>query len=101
MLTNPKQTALFASVAIADDLAAGRRALEEFSLANYRMPVEQLETVQAVTAGPAEHVAAELRRYIDAGARHLVLRIAAPSIGSARDQLDRIAGIFPLPRRGA
>lgn len=32
-------------MAITDDLAGGRRALEEINLANYRMPVEQLETV--------------------------------------------------------
>jgi len=90
--------ALFASVAITDDLASGRRALAEFSLANYRIPLEQLETIQAVVAGPAEHVAGHLRRYVEAGARHLVCRIAAPSIASARDQLERIAEILPLLR---
>ena len=92
--------ALFASVLIADDVASGRVALQDFSLANYRIPLEQLETIQAVIAGPPEQVAASLGRYIAAGARHLVLRIAAPDLRSQRDQLERIAGIFPLLRGG-
>jgi len=90
--------ALFASVLIADDAASGRVALEEFSRANYRMPLEQLETIQAVIAGPSEQVAAGLGRYIDAGARHLVCRIAAPSLRAQREQLELIAGILPLLR---
>jgi alkanesulfonate monooxygenase SsuD/methylene tetrahydromethanopterin reductase-like flavin-dependent oxidoreductase (luciferase family) len=92
--------ALFASVVITPDLASGRAALEDFSRANYRMELAQLETVQAVVAGPASHVAASLRRYVSAGARHLVLRIAAPSIAAQREQLSRIAELFPLLRGG-
>ncbi len=92
--------ALFASVLIADDVASGRAGLKDFSRANYRMALEQLETIQAVIAGPPEHVAAELGRYLAAGARHLVCRIAAPDLRSQREQLERIAGIFPLLRGG-
>ncbi|HEX4088581.1 MAG TPA: LLM class flavin-dependent oxidoreductase [Trebonia sp.] len=88
--------ALFASVLIADDAAAGRRGLEEFSLANYRLPLTELEKIQAVMTGSQAQVAEALGRYIEAGARHLVLRMAAPSIAAARDQLERIAGILPL-----
>ena len=93
--------ALFASVLIADDAAGGRAALEDFSRANYRMPLEQLEAIQVVLTGPPEYVAAGLGRYIAAGARHLVCRIAAPTLRSQREQLERIAGIFPLLRGGA
>ncbi len=85
---------------IADDVASGRAGLEDFSRANYRMALKQLETIQAVIAGPPEHVAAELGRYLAAGARHLVCRIAAPDLRSQREQLERIAGIFPLLRGG-
>ena len=45
-----------------------------------------------------EHVAARLDSYIAAGARHLVCRIAAPSLASQREQLERIAGILPVLR---
>ena len=64
------------------------------------LPLSQLETIQAVIAGPPEHVAAALGRYIAAGARHLALRIAAPSLRAQREQLERIAGIFPVLRAG-
>ena len=37
---------------------------------------------------------------IAARARHLVCRIAAPDLRSQREQLERIAGIFPLLRGG-
>jgi alkanesulfonate monooxygenase SsuD/methylene tetrahydromethanopterin reductase-like flavin-dependent oxidoreductase (luciferase family) len=93
--------ALFASVLITDDADGGRAALEHFSRANYRIPLEQLSTIQAVIAGPAEQVAAGLGRYVAAGARHLVCRIAAPTLAAQRGQLERIAGIFPLLRRCA
>lgn len=82
--------ALFVSVAITDSVQSGRAALEEFSQASYGLPLEQLETIQAVVAGPAEHVAARLREYVAAGARHLVLRIATTSLASQRAQLEQI-----------
>jgi hypothetical protein len=84
------------SVLIADSVESGRRTLEDYSRANYGLPLKELETIQAVTASPPEHVASHLRRYIAAGARHLVCRIAAASLKSQRDQL---AGLFPLLRR--
>ena len=90
--------ALFASVLITDDADGGRAALEGFSRANYRMPLSRLETIQAVIAGPPEQVTAGLGRYIEAGASHLVLRIAAPDLRAQREQLERISGIFPLLR---
>jgi alkanesulfonate monooxygenase SsuD/methylene tetrahydromethanopterin reductase-like flavin-dependent oxidoreductase (luciferase family) len=90
--------ALFVSVLIADSMDSGRRALEDFSRANYRLELAQLETIQAVIAGPPQHVAAHLARYIAAGARHLVCRIAAPSLQSQREQLERITDLFPLLR---
>lgn len=50
--------------------------------------------------------AAGLGRFVDAGARHIVLRIAAPDLGGQRDQLDRLADVLlgsrgpaALPRR--
>jgi hypothetical protein len=87
------------SVLIADSVESGRRTLEDYSRANYGLPLKELETIQAVTAGPPEHVASHLRRYIAAGARHLVCRIAAASLKSQRDQLEQLAGLFPLLRR--
>ncbi|MFD0691420.1 LLM class flavin-dependent oxidoreductase [Actinomadura fibrosa] len=89
--------ALFASVLVAPDVAAGRRTLQEFCLANYRLPLDEVERIQAVATGTAEQVAARLAEYTAAGARHLVLRLGATDLPSARDQLERIASDV-LPR---
>jgi alkanesulfonate monooxygenase SsuD/methylene tetrahydromethanopterin reductase-like flavin-dependent oxidoreductase (luciferase family) len=85
--------ALFVSIAITDSVRSGRAALEEFSQASYGLPLEQLETIQAVVAGPAEHVAARLREYVAAGARHLVVRIATTSLAAQCAQLEQIIGL--------
>jgi alkanesulfonate monooxygenase SsuD/methylene tetrahydromethanopterin reductase-like flavin-dependent oxidoreductase (luciferase family) len=93
--------ALFVSVLIAGDADGGRRALEAYSKTNYGLPLEQLETIQVLVAGPPEVVAAKLQAYIAAGARHLVCRIAAPDLESQRAQLAQIAALFPLLRAQA
>jgi alkanesulfonate monooxygenase SsuD/methylene tetrahydromethanopterin reductase-like flavin-dependent oxidoreductase (luciferase family) len=92
--------ALFVSVLVTDGADGGRQALEDYSLANYGLPLEQLQSIQAVVAGSPEHVAEQLGRYITAGARHLVCRIAASSLRSQREQLERIAAILPVLRGG-
>ena len=88
--------ALFVSAAVTDSAASGRRLLEEFSQASYGMPLAQLETIQALAAGPPEHVAERLRGYVAAGARHLACRIATTSLAAQREQLDQIIKLRPL-----
>ena len=88
--------ALFVSAAVTDSAASGRRLLEEFSQASYGMPLAQLETIQALAAGPPEHVAERLRGYVAAGARHLACRIATTSLATQREQLDQIIKLRPL-----
>jgi hypothetical protein len=58
--------------------------------ASYGLPLDQLEAIQALAAGPAEHVAARLGEYVAAGARHLVVRIATTSLATQRAQLEHI-----------
>jgi alkanesulfonate monooxygenase SsuD/methylene tetrahydromethanopterin reductase-like flavin-dependent oxidoreductase (luciferase family) len=88
--------ALFVSVAVTDSAAGGRRRLEEFSQASYGMPLAQLETIQALAAGPPEYVAERLRGYVAAGARHLACRIAATSLADQPEQLDQVIKLRPL-----
>ena len=88
--------ALFVSVAVTDSAAGGRRRLEEFSQASYGMPLAQLETIQALAAGPPEYVAERLRGYVAAGARHLACRIATTSLAAQREQLDQVIKLRPL-----
>ncbi|ETK34136.1 LLM class flavin-dependent oxidoreductase [Microbispora sp. ATCC PTA-5024] len=93
--------ALFVSVLVDDDAEEGRRIMERYSRANYGLPLEELEKIQAVVAGPAGDVVARLRSYVDAGARHLVCRIGTVDLGSQRAQMERIAGLLPVLREPA
>jgi alkanesulfonate monooxygenase SsuD/methylene tetrahydromethanopterin reductase-like flavin-dependent oxidoreductase (luciferase family) len=80
--------ALFVTVLITDEAAAGREALDAYVRASYRMPLEVVETIQLLIAGPAEMVAERLSEYVAAGARHLVCRLAVPDMAGARQQLE-------------
>jgi alkanesulfonate monooxygenase SsuD/methylene tetrahydromethanopterin reductase-like flavin-dependent oxidoreductase (luciferase family) len=91
---------LFVSVAVTASVADGRQALAEYSQANYGMPVEQLETVQALAAGPPSYVAERLGAYIAAGARHLAVRFAAGSLAAQREQLEELIKLKPLLTTG-
>ncbi len=88
--------ALFVSVLVAETEEIGRRALQVYSRNNYGMPLEELETVQAVVTGPPERVVERLGAYVEAGARHLVCRLGAVDLASQREQLGRLAEIVPL-----
>ncbi|MEU5593014.1 LLM class flavin-dependent oxidoreductase [Streptomyces sp. NPDC020298] len=87
--------ALFVSVRIDDDVESGRRALDEYARATYGMPLVELERIQAVVTGTAEQVREGLRRYVAAGARHIVARLGAVGLRAQRDQLERVADLIP------
>jgi alkanesulfonate monooxygenase SsuD/methylene tetrahydromethanopterin reductase-like flavin-dependent oxidoreductase (luciferase family) len=91
---------LFVSVAVTASMADGRQALAAYSQANYGMPVEQLETIQALAAGPPSYVAERLGAYVAAGARHLAVRIAAASLAAQREQLEELIKLKPLLTAG-
>ena len=82
--------ALFVSVVVTDTVERGRELLRMFAEASYGLPLEQLEQIQALAAGPADVVADKLRGYVAAGARHLAVRIATTSLESQREQLEHI-----------
>jgi alkanesulfonate monooxygenase SsuD/methylene tetrahydromethanopterin reductase-like flavin-dependent oxidoreductase (luciferase family) len=83
--------ALFISVLIAASADAGRSALADYTLATYGMPLAEVEKIQALATGTALDVTAALERYIAAGARHIVCRIAAVDLASIGDQLEQLA----------
>ena len=82
--------ALFVSVALTDTVEQGRETLQTFAQASYGLPLDQLERIQALAAGPPDVVAEKLRGYVAAGARHLAVRIATTSLESQRAQLEQI-----------
>jgi hypothetical protein len=63
-----------------------------FADAFYQLPLEYAEQIQVWMSGSADQVAAQLGRYVDAGARHIVLRIASLERG---DHLERVAAALP------
>jgi hypothetical protein len=73
-----------------------RALLGEFAQASYGLPLDQLETIQALAAGPPGYVAEKLSNYIAAGARHLAIRIATTSLATQQDQLEQIITLKPL-----
>ncbi len=91
--------ALFVSVRVDSSLHSGRRALDDYANANYGMPLEELEKIQAIITGTPQRVIESLSRYITAGARHVVVRLGALDLHSQRDQLERVAALIPSLRR--
>jgi alkanesulfonate monooxygenase SsuD/methylene tetrahydromethanopterin reductase-like flavin-dependent oxidoreductase (luciferase family) len=90
--------ALFVSVRVDEAVDSGRRALDAYARATYGMPLQELEKIQAVVTGSADQVRAGLARYVDAGARHIVIRLGALDLHSQRDQLERLAAQIPALR---
>ncbi|GAA5177705.1 LLM class flavin-dependent oxidoreductase [Rugosimonospora acidiphila] len=93
--------ALFVTVLITDDAETGQRAIADYALATYGMPVEVVRTIQVLLAGTREQVTAALDRYVAAGARHLVCRIGALDLKSQLDQLELISTLYPKEKPDA
>ena len=90
--------ALFISALIAADAETGRRGLAAYAQASYGLPLAQLAQIQALTAGTPADVTADLQRYVAAGARHIVCRIAALDLNSVTAQLEQLAELVPALR---
>lgn len=82
--------ALFVTVLITDDADGGRAALDRFATKSYGFGLDLVEQIQAFAAGPVDIVAGTLRRYIDAGARHLVCRIGVLDPDRFGDQIKQL-----------
>ncbi|GIE28435.1 N5,N10-methylene tetrahydromethanopterin reductase [Actinoplanes italicus] len=87
--------AMFVTVLIDEDPGSAFTEMEKFATRTYGMPLGELGKVQAVVTGTPAHIGATLTRYIDAGARHVVIRPAALGLHSQREQLERAADLIP------
>jgi alkanesulfonate monooxygenase SsuD/methylene tetrahydromethanopterin reductase-like flavin-dependent oxidoreductase (luciferase family) len=72
----PPVPGLYATVAIDDDADRAEKRLRANVERYYGMPLELVRSVQAMCAVRVEDVGAWLGDYVDAGARHLILRVA-------------------------
>jgi alkanesulfonate monooxygenase SsuD/methylene tetrahydromethanopterin reductase-like flavin-dependent oxidoreductase (luciferase family) len=86
--------ALFVTVLIGE-----RAGMDAYSNAVYGMPLTELQKIQAVVFGSADQVGAALNRYVEAGARHLVLRIGALGLAAQRRQLEELCALLPALRK--
>jgi probable F420-dependent oxidoreductase len=90
--------AVYVTVALDPDAAAAEQRLNGFLESYYAAPASALRARQACYAGPMEGCATWLQRWIDAGARHLMLRFAG---GDQLAQVDEAAArLLPELRRG-
>lgn len=78
--------ALYATVCVDEDPALARKRLRAQIEPYYNAPLEVVETIQAMFAGPARDAAAWLQRYVEAGAQHVVIRLAADDHVAALEQ---------------
>jgi alkanesulfonate monooxygenase SsuD/methylene tetrahydromethanopterin reductase-like flavin-dependent oxidoreductase (luciferase family) len=86
--------AAYVTLALDADRAAAERRLRDFLEGYYAVPAAATLARQATYAGPVEGGVEWLQRWIDAGARHLVLRFAG---GDQLAQVDEAAARL-LPR---
>jgi alkanesulfonate monooxygenase SsuD/methylene tetrahydromethanopterin reductase-like flavin-dependent oxidoreductase (luciferase family) len=74
--TTPPLPGLYATVAIDDSAQVARERLQRNTQRYYNQPVEIMQMIQATYAGTPAEVQEWLGQYINAGARHIVLRVS-------------------------
>ncbi|WP_433147218.1 LLM class flavin-dependent oxidoreductase [Actinomadura nitritigenes] len=90
----PVTPALYATFCLDDDPERARERLRASIERYYNAPLEFIASIQAMFAGTPEDAAAWLTRYIEAGARHIVVRFAT---GDHEAALEEFAGrVRPL-----
>jgi alkanesulfonate monooxygenase SsuD/methylene tetrahydromethanopterin reductase-like flavin-dependent oxidoreductase (luciferase family) len=78
--------ALYETVNLNDDKARADEELNEYLRAYYGQPLDVMGYVQAIRGGSVAECLDWLARYVDAGARHLIVRI-----GSLRARPESVA----------
>jgi probable F420-dependent oxidoreductase len=92
----PVTPALYATFCLDDDPERARERLRRSIERYYNAPLEFVASIQAMFAGTPEDAAAWLNRYVEAGARHIVVRFATDDHDAA---LEEFAGrVRPLVR---
>lgn len=85
--------ALYATILLEHDPALAEQRLGDYVQAYYGLPLEIMRQIQGFAAGSAANVAEWLHRYIEAGARHIVLRLA--TLDDPLAMLRRAAEVIP------
>jgi alkanesulfonate monooxygenase SsuD/methylene tetrahydromethanopterin reductase-like flavin-dependent oxidoreductase (luciferase family) len=89
--------ALYATINVNPDGATARAELETYVRGYYRNSLEAMSGIQAYGWGSAEQCAQWLAGYVEAGARHIVIRIG--SLTPARHLKEIAETVLPAIRR--
>jgi probable F420-dependent oxidoreductase len=88
--------ALYATVCVDEEPERAKETLRTSIERYYEVPLEVIEGIQAVFAGTAEQCAVWLGRYVEAGARHIVIRFAVEDHPAALEEFAN--SVLPLVR---
>ncbi|WP_246366270.1 LLM class flavin-dependent oxidoreductase [Nonomuraea rhodomycinica] len=88
--------ALYATICLDDDPERARLRLRTSIERYYNAPLEVVEGIQAMFAGTPKDAAAWLQAYVEAGARHVVIRLAVDDHRAAMEEFA--AQVLPLVR---
>ncbi|MFI6742103.1 LLM class flavin-dependent oxidoreductase [Nonomuraea sp. NPDC050451] len=94
---HPFTPALYATICLDEDPDRARLRLRTSIERYYNAPLEFVESIQAMFAGTPEEAANWLNGYIEAGAQHVVIRLA---VDDHRAAMEEFAAQV-LPRTGA
>jgi probable F420-dependent oxidoreductase len=86
--------ALYATVCVDEDPERASETLRASIERYYQVPLETIQAIQALFAGTAEQCAGWLGRYVEAGARHIVVRFAVDDHATALAHFA--ASVLPL-----
>ncbi|MEV6041561.1 LLM class flavin-dependent oxidoreductase [Nonomuraea sp. NPDC052116] len=84
--THPFTPALYATICLDEDPERARHRLRTSIERYYNAPLEFVESIQAMFAGTPEEAANWLNGYIEAGARHVVIRLAVDDHRAAMEE---------------
>jgi probable F420-dependent oxidoreductase len=90
--------AIYLTVALDDDPERAERALEDYCQAYYGLPLEGMRKLQAFYGGDAAGLARWIRGYLEAGARHVIVRLA--TLGDPRPMAAAVSeNVLPALRQ--
>jgi len=87
--------AVYLTLAVAEDARDAARDFDTYIRGYYGVPGEVMARAQASHAGTLESASEWIASYVEAGARHVVLRLARPSL---KDYLEAIPALLGAAR---
>jgi alkanesulfonate monooxygenase SsuD/methylene tetrahydromethanopterin reductase-like flavin-dependent oxidoreductase (luciferase family) len=92
-------TAVYLTVAVADNAAQATAERDAYVKAYYGVPADVMAKTMALHAGNMESAAEWFAAYRDAGARHLVLRLAHPRLNDYNETVRQLLAAARAPER--